>query len=168
MSDYRDPIIEKVLEALNDNGPSRLKGNYVNGDVLVPGRLSLPLCYVARDTTRVAPASSQEDQHTINMVATVIFSATEGWRDAYDNVAATPELYDLCEGRNTDYSLKSDTLLYVLGNRQQLDAKLWISPPGSDILVNYGLGVERRGPGMFSVEATIRFSVVLHTARPGL
>jgi len=33
MSDYRDPIIMKVIAALETNGPSELVGRYHHGDL---------------------------------------------------------------------------------------------------------------------------------------
>ena len=166
MSAYRDPVVQKVIDLLDSAGPSKLRGRYINGDVLQPGRSELPLCYIAKDGTSVSPATNMEDEHRISLVATIILDWTQDLGEAYDIVAGTPELYEFCEGRGSDYQLLADTLLYQLRRSQQLDAKLWIGV-GTPVEISYGIGVDRRGPGSFSVEALIRFTVRLHVPMPG-
>jgi hypothetical protein len=170
-SEYRDPIIQKIIDVLEPLGPSRLVGRYVNGDVLLPNESELPMCYIAKDTTVSQPADNMEDEHLQSIVATVIYSANESLNGLYDQVAGTPELYEMMEGRTDDYLLKHDTLLYFATKNQQLDDKLWIgvgnqSGGNNAVAVNYGLGVNRRGPNIFSVEATMRFTVRLHLPNP--
>jgi hypothetical protein len=167
MSAYRDPVIQKVIDLLEQHGPSKLKGRYINGDVLLPNKSELPLCYVAKDSTTISPATNMEDEHLIALVATVILDFTQDLDGAYDLVAGTPEIYEFCEGRSDDYQLLEETLLYQLRKSQQLDEKLWIGV-GTPVEVSYGIGVDRRGPGSFSVEAVVRFNVRLHVPLPGL
>jgi hypothetical protein len=166
MAVYEDPVIAKVIELLDANGPSKLRGKYINGDVLSPNKSELPLCYIAKDETVAQPATNMEDEHLFQLVATVIFDWTQDLNEAYDIIAGTPELYEICEGRNGDYTVKEDTLLYQLRKSEQLDADLWIGI-GTPVQISYGLGVDRRGPGSFSVEAVIRFAVKLHIPIPG-
>ena len=98
-------------------------------------------------------------------VITVVLDATNDINRAFNIVNGSPELQRMVEGRNSDYSLRSDSILYVLRNNEQLDAKLWLWPPFN---ISYGIGRERRGPGMFSYEATIKFEARLHRKRAGL
>lgn len=168
MSDiYKDPIVQTIIDLLEANGPTELRGRYINGDVLLPNKTELPICYVAKDTTQAQPADNMEDEHLIAMFATVILDLTQDLNESYEMVAGTPKLYDMCEGRNDDFSLREDTVLYQLRNSQQLAPKLWIGV-GTPVIVGYGVGIQRRGPGTFSVEAVIRFNVRLHTPRPGI
>lgn len=163
---YRDPIIETILTKLKAAQLKGIKG-YFNGDVVVPAKSDMPLVYVAKDTTQISSADTQEDQHVMPMVATVIFDITQDMGRSYDMVAGAGGLYEVVEGRNDDFSLKTNTLLYALRANQVLGTKLWLSV-NSNITVNYGIGINRRGPGTFSVEAVVHFTVVLHTPTPNL
>lgn len=163
---YKDPIIAKIIDLLEAADLPGIKGIY-NGDVVVPAKDDLPLIYVAKDTTAIGQADNLEDEHLLPMVATVIYDMTTDIGQSYDMVAGASSLYEIVEGRNDDYSLKPNTLAYVLRQNQVLDNKLWIAV-GTPVTVNYGIGVNRRGPGTYSVEAVVRFTVRLHTPRAGL
>lgn len=163
---YRDPVISKVIEMLEKSGPTQLKGHYMNGDVLLPQKRQLPLCYITKDQVLAQPANNMEDEHLMLLVATVILDTADTIKDAYDIVQGVPDLWEMCEERDpTTYQLKTDTLLYQLRNSQVLDNKVWIGL-GTPVQINYGIGIERRGPGIFSIEATIRFTVRLHLPAP--
>jgi len=164
---YKDPIIQKVIDVLNTQGPSKLRGRYTNGDVLLPNKTELPMCYVTKDQVAAQPANNMEDEHLQMMVATVILDFTQDMNAAYGMVAGVSELFQFCEERNSDYELLPNSLLYILRNNQQIDDKMWIGI-GTPVQINYGLGIERRGPGIFSIEATIRFTVKLHLPAPGV
>ncbi len=165
---YKDPIISKVISVLEDQGPSKLDGRYIHGDVLLPNKFDLPICYVTKDQVDTSPANNMEDEHQQMMVATVILDMTQDLNEAYNMVAGVSELFEMCEERDPDnYRLMPNSLLYVLRNSQQIDNKFWIGV-GSPVRINYGMGVERRGPGIFSIEATIRFTVRLHLPQPGI
>ncbi len=163
---YYDPIIKKVIEMLEAGGPTKLHGRYMNGDVLLPNKSDLPICYITKDQVSAAPANTMEDEHLQLLVATVILDFTQDLNEASNIVAGVPDLWQMVEARDDDYQLLTDTLLYQLRNSQQLDDKMWIGV-GSPVQINYGMGIERRGPGIFSIEATIRFTVRLHLPRPG-
>ena len=172
-ADYRDPIIQKIIEVLEANGPDELRGKYYNGDVMLVPKEELPVCSVAKDRTIITPADNMTDQHTINLVINVLYDYTSDLQNSFDLVAGTTGLYEIMEGRISDltdekrYQFKNTALAYILGKKIQLDTNVWISiGQGSNISIEYGLGVNRRGPGIFSVEAVIRTPVVLHIPRP--
>lgn len=163
---YYDPIVQKIIKKLEDDGPSRLVGRYINGDVLYPNTSDFPLCYIAKDQTDIQPVDNMEDGHELSMVATIIFSLTDDLDGFSDMVAGTPDLYETCEGRDSEtLLLKSDTLAYVLRANQQIADKLWIGVR-TPVRINYGLGVQRRGPNTYSVEAVVRFTVTFHQPMP--
>lgn len=164
---YRDSVIGKVIQFFNTNGPAQLKGRYVEGDVLLPAKSDMPLCYLARDETRIVPANNMEDEHQIDLVANVIYDMTDDFNQSADLVAGVTSLYEIMEARKSDYTLKPDTLLYQVRLQEQVEPKFWIGV-GNPVVVSYGIGVERRGPGIFSVEAVMRFTVRLHLPRAGL
>lgn len=172
---YKDPIIAKIIELFEATGPSELSGKWHHGDLLMPDVNELPLGYVTKDQTMMQPATTMENEHLQLMVATVIYDATNDLDSSYGMVAGMSGLFELMEGRYAHddptpakrYMLKPDSLLYLARNSQQIDANMWIGV-GTPVQINYGLGVGRRGPGMFSVEATMRFTVRLHLDKPDL
>lgn len=168
MEEYRDPIIEKLIEKLNAEGPSMLNGKYEHGDTLRAPVEDLPKATISKDLTRMMPASNMEDDQFMPMVINVIYNATRDYTQSSDLQAGLTTLYGICEGRNSDYTLKEDTLAYVLRKYQKLDNNLFISiGQNEELSINYGMGIERRGPGIFSVEAVLRFNVRFIQMRPG-
>lgn len=165
MSDYRDPIIMKVITALETNGPSELVGRYHHGDLWAPNKSELPLCYVTKDRVFVQPTTNMEDENRHQLVATLVYDYTQDLDSAYDMIAGSAGIYEMVEKRNDDGTLAEDCLLYQIRRGIQLGTNMWMGVQ-SAVEINYGLGVERRGPGTFSVEATIRFQVVQHLETP--
>jgi hypothetical protein len=166
MSDYKDPIIMKVIEALEADGPSVLSGKYLHGDLWNPNKSEMPLCYITKDRVFVEPANNMEDENRHQLVATVVYDWTQDLNAAYDMIAGSGDIFELVEARNADGTLKEDSLLYQIRRGTQLANNMWMGIR-SAVEVNYGIGLERRGPGSYSVEATIRFVVTQHLPKPG-
>lgn len=167
--DYQDAVISKLIEKFEAEGPAELSGKYRYGDILIAPKSELPICTIAKTGTNVMPASNMEDQHMMSMVINVIYDYTQDLTQDHDIIAGVNSLYDLIEGRDSNYQLKPDSLLYILRKYQTLDNNLWISVgPQEQTQVAYGIGSQRRGPGIFSIEAAIRFTVRADLSRPGL
>lgn len=176
MDEYRDPIIDKIIEKLEAEGPSELVGKYYNGDVLLVPKSELPICSIAKDTTRISPADNMTDDNLMPLVLNVLYDYTSDLDQSSDIVAGVTGLYKMLEGRGQDdgagpYDLNANSIAYILRKYQTLDAanNLWLQVgPSEETQIDYGLGIERRGPGIYSVEGVIRFSARVHTVRPGL
>lgn len=166
MSEYVDPIIALVIEKLNSEGPAQLQGRYYHGDVLLVPKQELPIVSVAKDNTVIRAASNLEDEHYMPLVINILLDYTADLDQSSDLVAGVTRLYEMCEARNGDYTLKADSLAYILRKYQQLDNNVWIDiGPNEELNIDYGLGINRRGPGIFSVEAVIHTAVKIHTGR---
>lgn len=172
MPEYKDPVIAKIIEVLKANGPSAIKSWYY-GDVLVVPKSELPVVSIAKASTQIMTADTGNDDHQMPMVLTVIYDYTRSLDRSFDLSGGTQDLYDIVEGRGDDtnkpYKLNTDSIAYVLRNNINLDPtnKLWLSVGQNEgLVINYGLGIERRGPGIFSIEANIRFTARLHQTRP--
>lgn len=167
---YKDPIIEKLIQALDAEGPVQLRGKYRHGDILVPAKSELPLCTIARDRTRISQASDLEDDNDMPLVITVLYDYTQDLTNDFDVQAGLTSLWEIMEKRNSsNYAIEPGTIAYVLRHKQQLDNKLWLAVgPNQVVDIDYGIGIERRGPGIFSVEAVARVSARVHSPRPGL
>lgn len=168
---YRDPIITRIIELLNAEGPAELKGKYHHGDIIIAPNNQMPFCSVAIDNQAVNSADSMEDNNVVPLVLTVVQSATrdiENW----DVSAASVKLYRMIAGRVTDrespdlYNLLPDSMMGVLRKYAHADKKLFIAINDAPMTADFGIGMERRGAGMYSVEGTLRITCTLFTETP--
>lgn len=165
--DYKDPIITKLMEKLNTEGPSELRTKYIYGDVLIVPKDELPVCTIAKNNLMVLPDTNLEDLHIIPIVMNIIYDYTNDLTQDHQIVAGVNSLYKICEGRDATYQLDTDSIMSVLRKYTQLDDNAWISiGQNEQTRIDYGIGQERRGAGIFSVEARIRFNVTLHLIKP--
>lgn len=154
---YTDPIVDKLIEKLDASGPVELRKKYFKGDVWIPPQSQLPICSIAKSGLVVTPASNTQDNHEMELVLNVIWKYTRELNSSFNLTSASNALYEVVEGRNADYTLKSDTILAILRDNQRLDDNLFLAVGRSQrIQVEYGLGIERRGRNIFSVEAVVR------------
>lgn len=166
MAEYHDSIIAKLIEKLNDEGPEELRNRYYYGDVLIVPKSELPVCSVAKNATRIRPADNLTDEHLVEIVINVLWDYTEDLGQSTDLVAGSTSLYEVVEGRDENYQLRSGTIAYVLRKYQQLDTDMWLAVgPNEVVSIDYGMGINRRGPGIFSVEAVVRVTVRVHKVR---
>lgn len=169
MSEYRDPILQKLIDTLEAEGPSELIGHYKQGDVIAVSKEELPVVTVTKDSTRMGAASNQEDDQLLPIVINVIYDFMRDLTQSSDLEVGMTTLYGYCEGRSEeDYNLLPSSIAYVLRSHPKLDNNLYISVgPNEELSINYGMGVERRGKGIFSVEAVLRFNMRFQQNRPG-
>jgi hypothetical protein len=170
VSEYRDPIFQKLIDLLEAEGPEELVGHYVQGDVLRPAKESLPLVTVGKSTTRVGAASNMEDDQLMAVQLNIIYDYMQDLEQSSDLEVGLTSLYGMCEGRDeTTYELSENTIMYVLRKHPKLDNDLYISVgPNEEVQIEYGMGIQRRGPGIFSVEAIIKFNLRFQQLRPGV
>lgn len=159
MSKYSDPVLAKLIAVLDADGPVALRGKYYQGDpVLIPTSLQYPMCFVSRDTTNVSAADTLQDMHTMPIVLNVVFNGARELNQAAFSQAGAMGLYELCEGRGADYSVRTDTILGVLRNHLALDTNLFIDIEDNDTTIDYALSPPERRQ-IWSVEAVIRTTI---------
>lgn len=174
LEEYRDPILKELIEMLEEYGPEELKGHYHYGDVLAPNKSELPVVSVAKQGTVVKSDGTMLDTHTTSIVMAIIYDWTQDLDQSFDLVRGSNGLYELCEGREEDDTspnylyVRDDTLVYAIQNHQKLADNLFISIGDEGLLVDYGLGWEKRGTNIFSVEGILRFNIQLTQARANL
>ncbi len=168
LSEYRDPILKAIIDMLEADGPSKLVNHYIYGDTLAPPKSALPVVSVARDGTRILSDGSMQDRHVTAIVMAVIVDFTTDLNTSFDLVKGTNELYELIEARDTSRNLKTGTLAYALRKNQKLGNNLFISVNDDGLLIDYGLGIEKRGDNIFSVEGILRFNVESTQQKPNL
>jgi len=152
---YTDPIISKYFDLVKAN--TGVFKAYFQGDpIRVPASM-LPCLIIAKSETRVGPHTNAEDEHGIQLVATVISDVRSDLSDDNRTVMGISTLYDIVEGRNADYSLKSNSLLGILREHINVDTALNLRTDLSSITrVDYGT-TRQREPESWSIEAEIQF-----------
>ena len=175
LKEYRDPILKKLIDMLETEGPAELAGHYIYGDTLAPPRSRLPIVSVARDTSRVGSDGTMQDRRTHTITMAIIVDYTKDLNESFDLSRGTTTLYRLIEESYEDetdpnyLAVKPKTIVYALRNNLKLADNLFISIRNDDELsIDYKLGIEKRGSGIWSVEGILRFSMESTQARPGL
>ena len=168
LSEYRDPILKAIIDMLELDGPEELKKHYVYGDTLAPPRSALPVISVARDGTRIVSDGSMQDRHITAIVMAIIVDYTTDFNTSFDLTKGTNKLYELVEARDTALKLKTKTIAYALRKNQKLGDNMFISVNDEGLAIDYGLGVEKRGANIFSVEAILRFNIENTQKKPNL
>jgi len=166
---YQDPVLAKLVGLLNAEGPSELKNRYFFGDPLVVPRSQLPAVFITKDQTRIDEGSNAEDESRMVVVLNVVYDLTRDFNQAFNDINSANTLYDVVEGRNADYTLKPTSLAYILREHQALDQphNLWINHD-TPLEPEYGVTVNKRGEGVYTVEAVLRIMVVHQQLRPGM
>ena len=159
LAEYRDPILKALIDMLEADGPADLVGHYVYGDVLAQPKSDLPVVSVARDGTTILSDGTMQDRHVQPIVVSVIYDWTRDLNESFDLTRGTNKLYEYIEARDDTFTLKTKTLAYALRKNQKLGDNLFISINDNGLLVDYGLGIEKRGANIFSVEGILRFNI---------
>ena len=159
LSEYRDPILKALIDMFEADGPQSLVGHYIYGDTLAPAKSALPVISVARDGTRILSDGSMQDRHVTSIVMAVIVDYTTDLNTSFDLSKGTTQLYEFIEARDENRRIKHNTFAYALRKNQKLGDNLFISINDDGLLIDYGLGIEKRGDNIFSVEGIIRFNV---------
>jgi hypothetical protein len=174
LEEYRDPILKELIDMLEAQGPEQLRGHYVYGDVLMPAKSLLPCVSVAKQGTVIQSDGTMQDVHVSGIVMAVIYDWTTDLDQSFDLTRGTTGLYKLIEEREEDstsqnyLAVKERTLAYALRKNQKLADNLFISIRDEGLRVDYGLGWEKRGDNIFSVEGILRFNIELTQKKPNL
>jgi len=168
LEEYYDPILEALIVMLEAEGPTELQGHYVYGDVLAPNRSELPVVSIAKQGTVIQSDGTMQDVHVSSIVMAIIYDWTQDLDQSFDLVRGTTGLYKLIEERNPDFSIKANTLSYALRDNQKLADNLFISIRDEGLRIDYGLGWEKRGSNIFSVEGILRFNIEFTQPKPNL
>lgn len=150
---YIDPIIAKYLDLVKTS-TGAFKAFYQGDPIRVPAS-NWPCLIISKRETRVGPLTNAEDEHGIALIATVLVDVRKDLSDDKSIVAGIGSLYDIVEGRNADYTLKSNSLLGIL--REHIDVDTNLRTDLSTITrVDYGT-TRQREPESWSIEAEIEW-----------
>lgn len=156
---YNDPIIEKYIDLIKANTPA-IKAFYQGEPVRIPAS-NLPCAILSKRETAAGALTNAEDEHGIGMSITIVTDvrkelSTE--ENIAKTVAGVAALYDIVEGREPDYTLKSSSILGILRSNIVLDAARNLRTDlGSITRVDYGTTLKSRVQEDWSVEARVDF-----------
>jgi hypothetical protein len=155
MSVFKDPIIEKIFNNIEASA-SGVFTTYFYGDPVLLAKSDLPALIGVKDTTEIGDESNAEDYHRMNIVLTVVIDIRQYLEEPADyNVhVAYQKLYDVIEGRNADYTLKSTSVLDILRKNHNLNNNANIDLR-SAMNIDYGFTVGKRAENALAWEANI-------------
>lgn len=167
---YQDPIITKLIEnfknnLIQDGQDRRYIKTYYYGDPLIIPKSNLPSICISKDVTSISDESNAEDQHKINMYLTLVTDIRDFMDDDMADVNVGESImWDIMEGRNEDYTLREDTILYVIRNNTGIGNNALIDASEA-IVADYGYTLGKRGEKSYALEAYVRIPVFVNQFR---
>lgn len=110
---FKDPLIEKLFDLIDANDGGAITSYYYGDPVYIP-RSNLPALIGARSSTGFENVTLAEDQQRIDVVLTLITDSRDSFGDTAGIVANWQKLYEIIEGRDADYKLKSTSIMNIL------------------------------------------------------
>lgn len=155
MEPYKDPILKKYADLIQAN--TKVFRKFYFGDPIRIPASFLPACILSKTETRAGKITNSQDEHGVQIVITVVTDIRKDISDENSIVPGVTSLYNIIEGRNdSDYTLKSDSLLYILRHNIGLDTANNLRTDLSTITrVNYGMVAGKRDPEAWSIEGQI-------------
>lgn len=164
---YRDPVITAIIALLNAEGHKDLKNRFFYGDPLLVNRSQLPAVFISRDSSSIDDEDVATDRSRMKMVINVVYDLTRDFNQDFANINSANAIYEYIEGRNDDFTLKTTSIAYILRKYQQINSHLYINLD-VPLELDYGIGVEKRGQGVYTTEGVVRFEVMNIALQPGL
>jgi len=164
MSLYQDPVIKKLFDLIDANDGGAIK-TYFYGDPLLIPKSDLPCLIGSKDTSEIGDASNAEDYHRMNIALVLVTDIRQDFGDTTKNIHfGDQKMYNIFEGRNSDYSLKTTSIIDILRKNTNLtnNAHIDLSVP---INVNYGFTIGKRGENTWAWEAFLTVPIFYTTLR---
>lgn len=156
MSAYKDPIVQKYLDLVKDN-TSGIRGFY-NGFVAKIPASMLPAVMISIESVEGISFSNDEDEHRVTLVLTYVADIRQTFEESALATTLNKVVEALVGREETDYSLKTSSILYILRNNIDIDtANNLRTDVGSFSVATPGEVVTGRFPGLYSAEGTIKF-----------
>ena len=170
---YTDPILGRIIQHLQDNMDKSYVKTWHQGDVLLLPKSDLPAVSVAYDYNNILASDNLHDGSDRDVVISIIVDHTERsmW-ESWDIMAGQMELYEITAGMQPLSNNKAERAKYIEGcmaavltdrAKQDLGNGIFLNVTNNNLNFEYGIGVERRGEGIFSIEATCRIVVTVDT-----
>ena len=155
---YKDPILRKYADLITSQ--NKVIKSVFFGDPIRIGASELPAMVIAKIDTRVSNQSNMEDRHDLRISITIVTDVRETVSEDKTMVRGVNALYNLMEGREeSNYYLKSDSLLHILRNHVTIDAaNNLFTDLDSFTRIDYGMTLGKRGENMWAIEGTLELT----------
>jgi len=163
MTAYSDPLTQKLFDLIDASDGGAII-SYYHGDPFMIPRSDLPALIGVKDATEVRDNSVAEDQHEVRIVLTLVTDVRNDFGDTAGVVAGWQTLYDIFEGRNADYTLKSTSIMDILRSNSELNNQAHIDTT-VPMVVNYGFTLGKRGENSISLEASLSVPIYFTQVR---
>lgn len=164
---YIDPIIERYRKLIMDNN-GEIKSFFQGEPTRVPTS-KLPCLIISKSVSEASWMDSANDEHNLGLNIIVIadvrrdLSTNENDSGVVEGIAS---LYDILEGRNANYTLKTASILNILRNNQLLDVANNLRTDLKSITqVSYGETLRDRKAEQWTLEGRIQIVATFHQVR---
>lgn len=162
--EYVDPIMKKYGDLIASK-TNRFKRTYY-GDPIRIGASELPALVITKIDTSAGNLSNIEDAHAIRLSITAVTDVRDTINEDKAMVRGVNELYNIMEGRNPDYTLKTDSLLYIIRHYVELDIGNELRTDLSTMSrINYGMTMDKRQENSWSIEGTMELTATFTQIR---
>ena len=156
----QDPIIKLYFDLIKKSAPDAFKAFYYGDPIRIPASF-LPAVIGTRRMTQTTYGTSQEDEHSMQIVLTVVTDIRKDISDETQLVPGWNRLFDIVEGRDpTTLLLKTTSLLNMIRHGYALANNVW-TDVRTATKVDYGLVSNKRAPGAWSIEAALTTTCTL-------
>jgi hypothetical protein len=157
IDNYEDPVIKKYLDTIKGIIGDTIKTYYIEDPIRIPSS-NLPALIISSSETRVAKSTNIEDEHGMSFILTVITDIRQDIQDDKSVAGSKRKLKDIIEGRDSNYKLKTNSILHILRTNINLDvAKNLRTDLTTVTRVDYGITVGKRQPEAWGIEAQVEF-----------
>lgn len=169
---YRDPVITRLIEILEAEGPADMKGKWYYGNlyILPQNQNVLPCGWISQISDNATPDdTNSRDRSVKTYQINISVEMKRDWGKSSKAVETHMRLQRYLYGMDENYDWLPDSIMYLLRKHEVLDGqnRLYIDI-GSTTQGSIQPGVEARGVGIFTYEGMVQFTVRHNQIRPGL
>lgn len=159
---YTDPIIQKYFDLIRA-GNREIRQYYQGDPIKIPDSL-LPCLIIEKNETGARNSTNMEDEHAVALRLTLVTSIRRELSTQEEINKIMPgiaSLYDIMEGRESDFTLKPSSILDIIRKNALVDVQNGLRTDLDTITrIDYGETLRQRDPAEWSVEA--RMDIVAH------
>lgn len=160
--EYKDPVITKLIQVFDDNGPDDLNGKYWYGNayILPQNQKVLPAAFIHQVADETSTDTTDADMSRKRYQVEVAVEMKKTFNKSKKIIGPHMAIQDYIGGMDEDFNHRADSLMAVIRNHRVLDGpnKLYIDI-SSATTSNIQPGIEARGPGIFTYEGSLSFIV---------
>jgi len=168
MSNYKDPIITKLIALCEAQGPAELRGHYFYGKpfYLPKNQKILPAVFFHQAQDLTGMDTTEADRSGKRYVATVWIQAQSSWLQGKNIVGEAMDLQYYIAGMDETGKHLPESLMGILRANRVLDGanKLYIDL-SNQTNARFGEDLVERGDSIFTREASIEFVVTKREIR---